>query len=103
MKNKVTIKGKEIDFVGYGEGRAKPIETILNELLLALDESKPEWDARELKSGDTYYYIYSELGLISKDKWYGSVEDIYHLRTNNVYPTEEAAQKAYEEIMDREV
>jgi len=98
---KVTIKGKEIKLVKDAEFTIG-IGVVLNKLLLALDESEIEWDAKKLKEGDCYWYLNSAGDLISM-KWEINNIHAFRLRSNNVYPTEEAAQKAYDEIMNKEI
>jgi hypothetical protein len=101
-KQKVTIRGHEIKIIPnerFGEVMACGT---LNELLLALDESEPEWDARKLKVGDIYWFI-AAAGGRWRAFWEPGEACEYMLKTNNVYPTYEAAQKAYEEIMNKEI
>ena len=98
-KNKVTIKGKEIKLVEDPEFTIG-IGIVLNNLLLALDESEPEWDVSKLRKGDKYHVLGTD-GTPYEATWYGGDRDKYRFKVGNIYPTKEAAQKAYEEIVNK--
>ena len=66
----------------------------------------PEWKASELKDGDKYWYISCQVcyGLETDyTTWDNNDEvDRFHLKSGNIYKTEEDAEKACQEIMNKE-
>lgn len=104
-KQTVRIKGKEIQLAGAWENETgvgnRSAEAAINELLLALDETEPEWSADKLKTDDRYWYIDSA-GCIENTFWdKRDNSDIYRLKTNNIYKDRESALEAYKRIMDK--
>ncbi len=66
----------------------------------------PEWKASELKYGDRYWYIncglpYNSIG-VDWAIWHNDKFDRFHLKSGNIYQTEKDAEKAYQEIMNKE-
>jgi len=103
-KQTVRIKGKEIQLAGAWENETgvgnRSAEAAINELLLALDESEPEWSADKLKKANDYWYIDSD-GDVDWCLWHNDNIDIYRLKTNNIFQDEASARAKYEEIMNQ--
>ena len=60
----------------------------------------PDWSPDELKEGDKYWYIDST-GTVDNDyyDYYNNVE--YRKKTNNIFPSKEAAEAKLKEIMSK--
>ena len=100
MKNKVTIKGKQIGlFPPFINGWEYSPEQKINELLLALDETPEEWSHDMLRYGDRYWFIGS-VCTVHQGEWTNHKFDLYRLKTNNIYRTREDAWTAYKKIME---
>src|SRR5574343_1200558 len=105
MKTHVIINGKEISFAEINGGGAVPVKKVLNELLLALDESEPEskpfsvknppeneqecWHI-EIINGSAYVYE----SFFIKDSRAGSKL----LSTGNLFRTKEEAEAALKRV-----
>ncbi len=60
----------------------------------------PVWSAKDLKEGDRYWYINSS-GVVDYAFWRDDKIDLFLLKSDNIFETEELAEARLKEILER--